>query len=72
MPESTLYALEETLAALEDAEAAWSFSSGMRAISDLLLTHGQRGIVCLGEVYGGTLPGALTATSAGYSSLITC
>jgi cystathionine gamma-synthase len=51
----TLYALEETLAALEDAEAAWAFSSGMAAISTLFLTHGRRGIACLGEVYGGTL-----------------
>ncbi len=51
----TLYALEETLAALEDAEAAWAFSSGMAAISTLFLSHGQRGIACLGEVYGGTL-----------------
>ncbi|MEL7612546.1 aminotransferase class I/II-fold pyridoxal phosphate-dependent enzyme [Vreelandella titanicae] len=51
----TLYALEETLAALEDAEVAWAFSSGMAAISTLFLSHGQSGIVCLGEVYGGTL-----------------
>ncbi|WP_280546928.1 PLP-dependent aspartate aminotransferase family protein [Halomonas sp. 11-S5] len=51
----TLYALEETLAALEDAAAAWAFSSGMAAISTLFLSHGQRGIACLGEVYGGTL-----------------
>ncbi|MBF7054725.1 aminotransferase class I/II-fold pyridoxal phosphate-dependent enzyme [Halomonas sp. KAO] len=51
----TLFALEETLAALEGAEAAWAFSSGMAAISTLFLSHGRRGIVCLGEVYGGTL-----------------
>ncbi|QFU00184.1 Cystathionine beta-lyase [Halomonas sp. THAF5a] len=51
----TLYALEETLAALEQAESAWAFCSGMAAISALLLTHGRRGIVCLGEVYGGTM-----------------
>ncbi|WP_280552940.1 aminotransferase class I/II-fold pyridoxal phosphate-dependent enzyme [Halomonas sp. 25-S5] len=51
----TLFALEETLAALEGAEAAWAFSSGMAAISTLLLSHGRRGIACLGEVYGGTL-----------------
>lgn len=51
----TLYALEETLAALEATEVAWAFSSGMGAISTLLLTHGRDGIACLGEVYGGTL-----------------
>ncbi|MGP9633490.1 trans-sulfuration enzyme family protein [Halomonas sp. AOP43-A1-21] len=51
----TLYALEETLAALEGAEKAWAFSSGMAAISTLFLSHGQRGIACLGEIYGGTL-----------------
>ncbi|TFH85026.1 aminotransferase class I/II-fold pyridoxal phosphate-dependent enzyme [Billgrantia azerbaijanica] len=51
----TLYALEETLAALEGAEAAWAFCSGMAAISTLFLTHGRRGIACLGEVYGGSL-----------------
>ncbi|SDN92938.1 cystathionine gamma-synthase [Halomonas shengliensis] len=51
----TLFALEETLAALEEAEAAWAFSSGMGAISTLFLAHGRRGIACLGEVYGGTL-----------------
>jgi cystathionine gamma-synthase len=51
----TLYALEETLAVLEGAEVAWAFASGMAAISTLLLSHGKRGIACLGEVYGGTL-----------------
>lgn len=51
----TLYALEETLAALEGAETAWAFASGMAAISNLLLSHGKNGIACLGEVYGGTL-----------------
>lgn len=51
----TLFALEETLATLEGSEAAWAFSSGMAAISTLFLSHGQRGIACLGEVYGGTL-----------------
>jgi len=51
----TIFALEETLAALEGAEAAWAFSSGMAAISTLFLSHGRHGIACLGEVYGGTL-----------------
>lgn len=51
----TLYALEETLAALENTEQAWAFSSEMAAISTLFLSRGRRGIACLGEVYGGTL-----------------
>lgn len=51
----TLFALEETLAGLESAEAAWAFSSGMAALSALFLTHGRNGIVCVGDAYGGTL-----------------
>ncbi|MDP2868477.1 PLP-dependent aspartate aminotransferase family protein [Methyloversatilis sp.] len=51
----TIYALEETLAGLESAEAAWVFSSGMAALSALFLTHGRAGIVCVGDAYGGTL-----------------
>jgi len=51
----TLFALEDSLASLEHAPAALSFGSGMAAISALLLAHGRQGVVCLGEVYGGTL-----------------
>ncbi|MDO9224868.1 MAG: aminotransferase class I/II-fold pyridoxal phosphate-dependent enzyme [Pseudomonadota bacterium] len=51
----TIQALEEKLAALEDAEAAWAFCSGMAAESALFLTYGRTGIVCLGDAYGGTL-----------------
>jgi len=51
----TLFALEETLAGLESAEAAWAFSSGMAALSALFLTHGRDGVVCIGDAYGGTL-----------------
>jgi len=51
----TIQALESKLAALEDAEAAWAFCSGMAAEAALFLTHGRRGIVCLGDAYGGTL-----------------
>lgn len=51
----TLQALEEKLAAIEGAEAALAFSSGMAAESALFLTHGRKGIVCLGDAYGGTL-----------------
>jgi cystathionine gamma-synthase len=46
--------LEQGLAALENAEAALAFASGMAAISATLLTHGQKGIVCVGDLYGGT------------------
>lgn len=51
----TIASLETKLAALEGAEAAWAFCSGMAAETALFLTHGRRGIVCLGDAYGGTL-----------------
>lgn len=51
----TIASLEAKLAALEDAEAAWAFCSGMAAETALFLTHGRKGIVCLGDAYGGTL-----------------
>ena len=51
----TILSLEEKLASLEGAEAALAFCSGMAAESALFLTHGRRGIVCLGDAYGGTL-----------------
>ncbi len=51
----TVLALEEKLAALEGAEAALAFGAGMAAISATLLAHGRRGVVCLGNAYGGTL-----------------
>lgn len=51
----TIFALEAKLAALEGAEAAWAFCSGMAAESALFLTHGRKGIVCIGDAYGGTL-----------------
>lgn len=51
----TIQALEEKLAAIEGAEAALAFYSGMAAESALFLTHGRKGIVCLGDAYGGTL-----------------
>ncbi|MCB1680098.1 MAG: aminotransferase class I/II-fold pyridoxal phosphate-dependent enzyme [Halioglobus sp.] len=51
----TIQALEQTLAGLEGAEAAWSFCSGMAAETALFLTHGREGIVCIGDAYGGTL-----------------
>lgn len=50
----TIHALEQRLAALDQAETALAFSSGMAAISAVCLAFGQKGIICLGEVYGGT------------------
>lgn len=51
----SIMALEETLAGLEGAEMARAFCSGMAAESALFLAHGRRGIVCIGDAYGGTL-----------------
>jgi len=51
----SIFALEETLAALEGAEMAWAFCSGMAAETALFLTHGRDGIICIGDAYGGTL-----------------
>lgn len=51
----SIFALEETLAGLENAEQAWAFCSGMAAESALFMAHGQRGILCIGDAYGGTL-----------------
>lgn len=51
----SILAVEETLAGLEGAEAAWSFCSGMAAITALFLTHGREGIIGIGDAYGGTL-----------------
>lgn len=51
----SIFALEETLAGVEGAEAAWAFCSGMAAETALFLTHGRDGIVCIGDAYGGTL-----------------
>lgn len=51
----TLFSLEEKLAALEGAEAAWAFSSGMAAEASLFFAHGRKGVVCIGDAYGGTM-----------------
>ncbi|MGE3727044.1 MAG: PLP-dependent aspartate aminotransferase family protein [Candidatus Sericytochromatia bacterium] len=51
----SIFSLEQKLASLEQAEAAWVFCSGMAAEAALFLTHGRQGIVCLGDAYGGTL-----------------
>ncbi len=46
--------VENKLASIEQAQSAMAFSSGMAAISTTLLAHGERGVICFGEVYGGT------------------
>lgn len=51
----TIQAVERLLASLENAEAAWVFTSGMAAASALFIAHGRQGIVCVGDAYGGTL-----------------
>ncbi|HXY22746.1 MAG TPA: aminotransferase class I/II-fold pyridoxal phosphate-dependent enzyme [Burkholderiaceae bacterium] len=51
----TIQSLETKLAALEAAEAAWVFCSGMAAEAALFFTHGSKGIACVGDAYGGTL-----------------
>lgn len=51
----TTFALEETMAAVEGAEAALAFCSGMAAEAAVFAQYGRDGIVCLGDAYGGTL-----------------
>jgi cystathionine gamma-synthase len=51
----TIQSLEAKLAAIEGAEAALAFASGMAAEAALFLAHGRAGIVCIGDAYGGTL-----------------
>lgn len=50
----SITSLEQRLAALDRAESALAFGSGMAAISSLCLAFGRGGIICLGEIYGGT------------------
>ena len=51
----TIRSLEAKLASLEGAETALAFASGMAAESALFLTHGRKGILCIGDAYGGTI-----------------
>ncbi|MGE5155447.1 MAG: trans-sulfuration enzyme family protein [Bdellovibrio bacteriovorus] len=51
----SIQSLEAKLAAIEGAEAALAFASGMAAETALLLAHGRGGVVCIGDAYGGTL-----------------
>lgn len=52
----TVVAVEEKLAAADEAEAALAFSSGMAATTNALLTFLQAGdeVVCSAAIYGGT------------------
>lgn len=50
----SITSLEQRLAALDRAESALAYGSGMAAISSLCLAFGRGGILCLGEIYGGT------------------
>ncbi len=50
----SIVSVEKKLASIESAETALVFSSGMAAISATVITHGAKGVICLGEVYGGT------------------
>lgn len=50
----SIRSLEARLASLEGAASALAFASGMAAISATLLAHGRSGVVCVGELYGGT------------------
>jgi len=51
----TIRSLESKLALLDEAEDSLVFSSGMAAISSLFLTYARRGIICVGDIYGGTM-----------------
>ncbi len=51
----SIRSVEAKLACLESAESALVFGSGMAAEAALFFTHGRKGIVCLGNAYGGTL-----------------
>lgn len=51
----SILALESKLAALEGAEAALAFASGMAAEAAVFLALGRAGVVCIGDAYGGTL-----------------
>ncbi|MGD9662398.1 MAG: PLP-dependent aspartate aminotransferase family protein [Porticoccaceae bacterium] len=50
----TIEELEQGLAALEEADAGLAFASGMAATSATILAHGRQGVVCVGDIYGGT------------------
>ncbi|MDE3022664.1 MAG: aminotransferase class I/II-fold pyridoxal phosphate-dependent enzyme [Pseudomonadota bacterium] len=49
-----ILATEEKLSVLDGTEDALLFSAGMAALSALFITYGKNGILCIGNVYGGT------------------
>lgn len=51
----TIRTLEAKLASLEAAESALVFASGMAAEAALFFTHGRKGVVLIGDAYGGTV-----------------
>src|SRR4029078_3311206 len=53
----TIVSVEQKLAALDGAERALLFSSGMAATTTILMTHVGAGdeVVCSAAIYGGTL-----------------
>ena len=51
----SILSIEAKLAELEDAEASLVFSSGMAAEAALFLALGRKGVICIGDAYGGTL-----------------
>ncbi|NLV79209.1 MAG: aminotransferase class I/II-fold pyridoxal phosphate-dependent enzyme [Rhodococcus sp.] len=51
----TIFALEQTMAAIEGADSALAFCSGMAAETALFAQYGRDGIVCVGDAYGGTM-----------------
>lgn len=51
----SIVSLETKLAELEETEASLIFSSGMAAEAALFLALGRKGIICIGDAYGGTL-----------------
>lgn len=52
----TIRAVENKLGAIENAESAFVFSSGMAAETTVFMTYCEPGdkIICIGDVYGGT------------------
>lgn len=51
----SIKAIESKLALLDQAEQSLAFSSGMAAISALFLTFARQKIICVGDIYGGTM-----------------
>lgn len=61
----SITSLEQRLAVLDKAERSLAYASGMAAISSVCLAYGRGGIVCTGEIYGGTTGFLNQATQLG-------